>query len=504
MSQKTVSEDTIRKRNIAIGALLEGADADCKKLIGAYRPQETYKKNHAVMSHSIYQAAVIEKCLNYLKVQTRTKPGNDKIYRNKKLMVDRLILKIESCFPALCDECAVEYSNSVNDSPLFTCFICWQGSHNCNALQEHKKEYEKLTSTAKALGSVWLCNGCRTQNELIPTNISKSLQDDVVTPSPDEENDTKEDDGRPSPRRDLNGNEEAVEEVSNGDTTSGQTRQPEETSGNNTNTNTNAQQKPAGKICEGYKNHNCPHGVSGKREVDGRTCPNLHPRICRKFIRNGNRARGGCQKGDQCRFYHPKLCKNSVNRRLCTVLDCKFAHLKGTKRKEEIGIRKRHESRLDRTTRHPANERDSSLGLRRDLRESRESWQTPGPRESTRYCPETRQGILRQPRHRCDSITSNLSWMEATTPTQRPPTSKKGKDLSFLVDLIEDLKGTQKEMEQSIQELRQRIPLPLAGGSQCHLGATMTQPQPFQPPPLQPGPPPALWGQFAQQAPLCY
>ena len=123
-------------------------------VIGAYRPQETYKKNHAVMSHSIYQVAVIEKCLNYLKVQTRTKPGNDKIYRNKKLMVDRLILKIESCFPALCDECAVEYSNSVNESPLFTCFICWQGSHNCNALQEHKKECEKLTTTAKALGSV--------------------------------------------------------------------------------------------------------------------------------------------------------------------------------------------------------------------------------------------------------------------------------------------------------------------------------------------------------------
>ena len=152
-------------------------------------------------------------------------------------------------------------------------------------------------------GSVWLCNGCRTQNELVPTNISKSLQDDVVTPSPDEEDDTKEDDGRPSPRRDLIGNEEAGEDVSNGDTTSEQLK---ESSGDNA--NTNAQQKPAGKICEGYKNHNCPHGVSGKREVGGRTCPNLHPRICRKFIRNGNRARGGCQKGDQCRFYHPKLC----------------------------------------------------------------------------------------------------------------------------------------------------------------------------------------------------
>ena len=95
--------------------------------------------------------------------------------------------------------------------------------------------------------------------------------------SPDEENDSKEDDGRPSPRRDLVGNEGAGEEVSNEETTIEveQTAQVVDSSGNN-----NAQQKPAGigKICEGYKNHNCPYGVSGKREVDGRTCPNLHPR----------------------------------------------------------------------------------------------------------------------------------------------------------------------------------------------------------------------------------
>ena len=497
MSQHDFNDEKVRQRNVAIGALLENADADCKKLISAYRPHETYKKNHAVMSHSIYTSAVIEKCLNYLNVQTRSSPGNDKIYKNKKLMVDRLILKIESCFPAVCDECAVEYSNSVNDTPLFTCFICWQGSHDCRALQEYKKEFDKLT--LKASGSVWLCNGCRAQNALVPTNISKSLQEEVTSP-PEVEGDTtandeEEDEGRPSPRRDLVSNEATSEQAG-----SERAAQLEQRSSSNT----NELQRPAGKICEGYKNHNCPHGVSGKREVDGRTCPNLHLRICRKYIRNGNRARGGCQKGEQCRFYHPKLCKSSVNRRLCTVLDCKFAHLKGTKRKEEIGIRQRHESRLDRTTRNPAAQRDRSLGLRRDVRDPREDWPTHGPRESTR------RGILRQPRQRSDSITSNASWRGTATPTQPRESmhnSKKGTELSFLVDLIEDLKGTQKEMEQSIQELRQRIPVPLSGGNQYHLGATMTQPQSFQPQVQigqQPGPPPALWNQFVPQVPLCY
>ncbi|KAL5251232.1 hypothetical protein ACHWQZ_G016814 [Mnemiopsis leidyi] len=500
MSQHDFNDEKVRQRNVAIGALLENADADCKKLISAYRPHETYKKNHAVMSHSIYTSAVIEKCLNYLNVQTRTSPGNDKIYKNKKLMVDRLILKIESCFPAVCDECAVEYSNSVNDTPLFTCFICWQGSHDCSALQEYKKECERLP--VKALGSVWLCNGCRAQNALVPTNISKSLQEDVTSPPEDEgdatANDEEEDEGRPSPRRDLVSNEATSEQRA-----SEQTAKPEHRSSSNT----SELERPAGKICEGYKNHNCPHGVSGKREVNGRTCPNLHLRICRKYIRNGTRARGGCQKGEKCRFFHPKLCKNSVNRRMCTVLDCKFAHLKGTKRKEEIGTRQRHESRLDRTARKPASHRDSSLGLRRDVRIAREDWPTQGPRDSMRYIPEPRQGILRQPRQRSDSIISDASWRNTVTPTQprpreRPYNSQRGNELSFLVNLIEDLKGTQKEMEQSIQELRQRITVPLTGGNPYHLGATMTQPQPFQQP-LQPGPPPALWSQFAPQAPLC-
>ena len=188
---------------------------------------------------------------------------------------------------------------------------------------------------------------------------------------------------------------------------------------------------------------------------------------------------------------------------------CMFVYLfvKGTKRKEEIDTRQRHESRLDRTARKPASHRDSSLGLRRDVRIAREDWPTQGPRDSMRYIPEPRQGILRQPRQRSDSIISDASWRNTVTPTQprpreRPYNSQRGNELSFLVNLIEDLKGTQKEMEQSIQELRQRITVPLTGGNPYHLGATMTQPQPFQQP-LQPGPPPALWSQFAPQAPLC-
>ncbi|KAL5267048.1 hypothetical protein ACHWQZ_G004177 [Mnemiopsis leidyi] len=76
--------EKIRQRNIAKGALLEEADADCKKLIGVYKPTETYKKNHSVMSHSIYTSAVIKKCLNYMEVETHRGANKDKIFKNKR------------------------------------------------------------------------------------------------------------------------------------------------------------------------------------------------------------------------------------------------------------------------------------------------------------------------------------------------------------------------------------------------------------------------------------
>ncbi|KAL5269742.1 hypothetical protein ACHWQZ_G003269 [Mnemiopsis leidyi] len=325
------------------------------------------------MSHSIYTSAVIEKCLNYMKVETRRGANKDKIYKNKRLMVDRLILKIESCFPTVCDECTMEYKNTIHDSPPLTCFICWQGSHNCQAVQDFQRNIEQLGSKT-------------------------------------------------------------------GSSVENQSEQPTQTQGNDAIPRDNQTQRPPGNICVRYKNHNCPHGVSGKRTIDGRACPDLHPKLCRKYIRNGNSNRGGCQKGRDCRFYHPKLCKHSVNRRVCTVTDCKFTHLKGTKRKEN----------------HKENPRPNG-------RVRRDSDRRDGPSE---VLPPLRQGILRQQRPRNDSITSNVSWRDTNTPMyprlkDHVPKPKEKYELSFVVDLIEDLRGTQKEMERSIMELRQRLPVPV-------------------------------------------
>ena len=82
-------------------------------------------------------------------------------------------------------------------------------------------------------------------------------------------------------------------------------------------------------ICKFFKQGRCKHGISGKAEG---TCNYAHPKPCKKFMTNGNRRQRGCTKGNGCEFFHPKICNGSLRERLCTNENCKYLHIKGTKR----------------------------------------------------------------------------------------------------------------------------------------------------------------------------
>ena len=41
--------------------------------------------------------------------------------------------------------------------------------------------------------------------------------------------------------------------------------------------------------------------------------------------------RGGCRKGDQCQYVHPKLCRKALETRVCANKRCRFYHVNGTK-----------------------------------------------------------------------------------------------------------------------------------------------------------------------------
>jgi len=408
---------------LAIGELLKDADPDSHRIISAYKYDVTYKKNLSALTVSTFTAAALEKCANYMKITTRN-PG--KVYSNKKKLADRIILKIEATFTETCDECQAEYRNKRDDEiPPFTCFLCWQGSHNCAAITEKRKELSDNITGDLPLGLVWTCRGCRMKNDLTPpTKATDTIDAKGETPEPvDEEVEAeKDEEERDSPRR----NQDL------------QTSRNEAT------------------ICELYKRHKCPHGLTGKREIEGKPCPDNHPKRCFKYCKFGEKHRHGCNKRKNCDYYHPVLCKYSVRNRVCTNLDCTYTHLQGTKRHNPDDVPDSHK--------RVTNDTKNNIG--------------------------NAKGILKPPqfqylqgqggRVRSESISSNISWKDTRTPMYpllnknkpipRPRrnsnssniarneiTDTTAEQISFLVKLVEDLKGTQEDFRQEISEIQQKM-----------------------------------------------
>ena len=73
--------------------------------------------------------------------------------------------------------------------------------------------------------------------------------------------------------------------------------------------------------CNFYQKNICEFGISGKG------CQYFHQKPCSKLLQKGI-----CQMEGRCPFFHPPMCKFSLNRRLCTNLKCNFMHVRGTKR----------------------------------------------------------------------------------------------------------------------------------------------------------------------------
>jgi hypothetical protein len=91
----------------------------------------------------------------------------------------------------------------------------------------------------------------------------------------------------------------------------------------NAQADTNGDQKP---ICIHYRNNRCKHGISGKN------CDYRHPKPCKTFMTYGDKANNGCSNGRKCEFLHPRICRTSLNKHECFNENCKYMHIKGTKR----------------------------------------------------------------------------------------------------------------------------------------------------------------------------
>ena len=209
--------------------------------------------------------------------------------KQKSDKVADIIQVLYAISPSQCRACKTTYisTSPENSDATLTCLLCGRRSH-----AECYKDY----TVDEAVGIVFLCDPCLSTTE---------------TAALEEKNDANKDDKTPNDDRDKTPNDKVKDDDKK-------------------------KEDPAPKhddeICPLYKEHSCPHGLTGKREIEGKPCSLKHPPKC--FYHIGKYGSNGCRySAKRCPYYHPVLCENSLQIKLCLNKECKKYHLKGTNRK---------------------------------------------------------------------------------------------------------------------------------------------------------------------------
>ncbi|KAK4329139.1 hypothetical protein Pmani_000490 [Petrolisthes manimaculis] len=92
-------------------------------------------------------------------------------------------------------------------------------------------------------------------------------------------------------------------------------------------TDTAGEQNREKLVCLYYKKGICRHGIAGKE------CIYSHPKPCRRLMEHGIKGKHGCKRDNKCRWFHPRLCYNSLMHHECFADSCRKFHVKGTRTK---------------------------------------------------------------------------------------------------------------------------------------------------------------------------
>ena len=82
------------------------------------------------------------------------------------------------------------------------------------------------------------------------------------------------------------------------------------------------------KICWYYVRKTCKYGAKGEG------CSFNHQKKCARFMTHGDKNAKGCKKGKSCTYFHPPICWESLREGVCGRENCKFHHLRRTKKRE--------------------------------------------------------------------------------------------------------------------------------------------------------------------------
>ena len=320
MGDNTITTNDYSPKDVALGRLLVAAgQGNASKVIGAYQTELEHPENIKILEKFTVEM-YLKPCAEFLGIPASSSTG-----LLKADLCDLIILYIESFFPIDCSACSQSYTVDIEaeNSPLLSCLICHQGSHDCNEMKEKATRFIELANEIPS-GCAWICSACFKKN-----NHSHTGRHSTSLPSA-EPMGTK-----------------SVEPKKTKSTVP-----PELQS-----------QRDALCVCPKYKLGTCPHGISGNRVHQDAKCQYLHPKRCKAFCRNGPQHKFGCSRGTSCLKFHPILCTGSLSSKECYNESCTSTHLKGTKRK-------RHHSKPRRTNPRSNNNNNSKFNKRTPPRNS--------------------------------------------------------------------------------------------------------------------------------------
>ena len=364
---------------------------------------------------------LLEACATYLGFTVRENETEKKLYKNQRVLCDKMILKIETLFDIDCAMCKETYCNELTDETLLKCRLCLQGSHNCEAMIEKAKALNQLIQDGTLPpGTSWQCFGCDKKNDTslqqVLTSKPTSSAEAALHPIKEEgeaEVEKNEDDANDgeSPSR---GREEIKNDINETETTSS-------------------------KICKEYIMRRCPHGLTGKRLIEGKRCPFQHPIRCRYYTQYGNDKHKGCNKMKDCTFYNPKLCRDSVSQRCCLNKECGYVHLKGTARKT-VG------------SATAINDRQNSLQQQQQRQQQQQQAQPRQRLES--YSNQNNRGQW-PPLNSYDPEKMGSLY---SVYTPHPPTVENGRPARRHKDRTSEKDGIISQMDSKMTELRSQLP----------------------------------------------
>ena len=295
----------------AIGQILSNAtDDNIKNVIGSYQQTKTVQENINVLCAN-FQREPLKDTFAFLKNLSTEYPVQalnlNITSRNKADFARDIVKFIDFLKPTQCLVCSTNYVSTREDHSenLIKCHLCKRPSHT--------ECYHHFADNTN-IGIIFLCSECMSvniANELATNQQAETVDKNTATVQ-------AETGGKNTATVDASSKPAEIQENTD---QHNDKEKPEEV-------NDGTEQNDA-QDCPLYLKRICPHGLTGRREVMGKTCPLKHRHLCIYFARQGPQ---GCRFKKKCKFLHPTVCQNSQKLRVCLNDSCTHFHFKGTQR----------------------------------------------------------------------------------------------------------------------------------------------------------------------------